>query len=290
MLESEYENRLEFFRQSILALPTTELKYHLFLLLTAIEQTNTQQTRDILAVSIDLTLQCQQFLILKQNSPELRNQIHLVNKRYDSLARLINKYDSNFVFYPHLLTIGCAILAIITGIFFAILGGVTGLATGIMNQQNPLKFFALGLLVGLCMGGAIGNRAPEYILETPLIRQLRFALRGLTENLRHLSTSKKSFHEYLDDVLEELLKKNFDGNQEKLEQFLQSRTSYQVATHPAQFVSKKLKGYVGQHAFIIIDIPNRKPFTLEFATSPSKTDKNQSNASRRKRLGKPSLK
>ncbi|KTD50324.1 hypothetical protein Lqui_1649 [Legionella quinlivanii] len=269
MLPSEYKQKLEEFRKHIFALPTTELKYHLFLLLAAIEPINTPQTRDILVLSIDLTAQCKDFLNPRQRADELQEQIELVNIKYGRLVKLIDKYNSSFVLYPHLLTIGSALLAITLGLFFAILGGITGVVQGIINQQNPLKYFALGTFVGLCLGGAIGNRTPEYLLEEPLFRKLKLVLDGLNLNLNQLTSSRKTIHDYLNEVLEDLLVNYFDNDKEKLNHFLNSPASYTAGSHPAEFVSEHLRGYVGQHALIAVKIADKPPFALEFAISPS---------------------
>jgi hypothetical protein len=244
------------------------------LTLNSIKKENTEKNQRILAELARLAQTLNEFLN-SENRDRSEHLLAQINQHYENLCTQSQVSTFSIEVGYALINLGSVILATITGILGAFIGGVAGLFRGIATLNNPLAYFADGLITGLSLGAAMGFRAPKKLLKDELTRQLRFctdALARCLETMQNEMVKPISFYE--ERIKARLLIDCFAGNQPDLQAFLEAEgLTYQIATVSAQFLSENLEGYLGQHARIIIPLPNQEhPTLLEFTSDSDEID------------------
>lgn len=270
MLVSEYNENIVQFHNKIMGLPTSDLKYYLYLLLFSINKVNTEYTRSVLECALEFT-DCYQDLFLKKENPEaLIDQIYYLNKRFEELATTAGTNTNMVRINQAILNIGGSIAGVAFGIVGGVIGGISGFARGLWNQEALWEYSWTGTFVGWFIGAAIGYRSPKKFLKDPLFRQVKFALDGLDGAVDRTKTIEDLTQTYYkEQAYQNLLTEYFDNDTNKLDEYLNSdEVEYEIGTFGAEFVSPRLAGSLGHHAFIRVPI-NGKYLGMEFTPSPS---------------------
>lgn len=255
---------------------SAECKYyflHLYENISNLEKTtpNIERTVDLL-------------ILLIQNINNLKN----VNLSSDSKTRLIQDISEHYnalvsetgsggIFYKSKQTL-IGLGGIILGIFSALLGGTVGCLTlgikDIANFRIPTGAF-VGLLTGLFIGFIIGYRIPNTLFKDTETRIIQHSVRNLANTFESLFTSSEK--NYLELIKKEILEENFQGNQDKYNDFLVTKHKYEILGVKTIFFSTKLQGFLGHHNFIKFSINNTgNPKVIEVgATSANETNFSQ---------------
>lgn len=270
MLVSEYNDYLLQLHDKIMDLPTSDLKYHLYLLLFSINEINTDYTRSILECALEFTDSFHNFLVKKKDSGELIDQLYYLNMRFGELATTAGTNTNMVLINQTILNIGGSIAGVACGIVGGVIGGISGFARGLWNQEALWEYSWTGTFIGGAIGAAIGFRSPKKILKDPLFRQVKFALDGMNEALdRAQNMDGLTLSDYKEQAYQTLLSEFFENDTGKLNEYLNSeKVDYEIGTLGAEFVSPRLAGSLGHHAFIRIPI-NGKWLGIEFSPSPS---------------------
>ena len=254
-----YHLEVQTCRDEIKKVPVGEMKYYLILLLNSIQDIETERTRLVLQ---KLTTLCQGI----QTMATEEINVEAVMESYQDLVA-VAKTDTLGVQVGYaLLNVGGAILALMGGFLGALTGGVAGLGRSIWNIENPLSHLKVGTIMGFSLGAAFGFRAPKKLFKNELTRQLKFCLNSL--------------HECLDNMQRELVKplsiyeaqvkmKYFKDDEFLFNEFrMEKKVSYTIASVQANFIDRKLEGYIGHHAFIKIAIDNNVHL-IELSSTPT---------------------
>lgn len=271
MLPAEYNKNLLNFHNKIMRLPTSELKYSLYLLLLSLNNQNTEYTRAVLESAMKFTDALYYFL-KKSREQEKILSLYFLNNRLENLIKVAGTNTTSIAVKQSVLNIGGSIASIGIGIIGAIIGGFCGLAKGLWNKELPFKYSLVGLVAGFCAGAAIGFRGPKRLCKDPEFRKVKFAMDKLNDASNRVETYEMQREEFETKAYEKLLE-CFEGNVIRLDAFLnEDKFEYEIATFGAEFISPKLRGSIGHHVFIRIPI-NGKFLGIEFATSPSEIEK-----------------
>ncbi|MBL7478861.1 hypothetical protein [Legionella bononiensis] len=258
--------------ESINSLPLCEAKYYLWLTVKTLQNEETELNYLLLKELVRFSTSLSN-LIQNMNDPEhIEQLISNTMHTYNQMVSLSQTRTLNIQLAYYIINIGSTFLAILTGIIGGLIGGVAGLARGVWNLGNPLSYFLLGILTGFLIGAAIGFRLPKKILMDDLTRKLKFCMDGIGECLQSIDRQMiKPTAEYEHKVKTMLLEQYFDGNEELYQLFISQNTiKYTITTFSALFVGTTLKGYLGNHACIIIKIDeDKKPILIEFTNGPS---------------------
>ena len=270
MTESEYKDKLLKFHHKIMALPATDMKYHLYLLLVSLNTDNTEYTRNILECALEFT-DCMYDFFHKENmDDQLFFQIHYLYKSFDDLINVAGTNTEMLITTDAIQNLGGSIVGFATGIVGGFVGGISGITRGIWNQERLWEYSWTGVFVGAFLGAAIGFRSPPKLLRDPLFQQVKYALDGVSETFERMQNDKDiTLDSYLEKAYEILLKDYFDNDKTSLDDYMdKERVEYEIGTWGAEFVSPILAGSVGHHAFIRVPI-NGKYHGMEFTPSPS---------------------
>ncbi|KTD51013.1 hypothetical protein [Legionella quateirensis] len=258
--------------ESINSLPLCEAKYYLWLIVKSLQNKETELNylflKELNRLSSSLGNLIQQIDDPEQIKQQIINTMH----HFNHMVNLSQTRTLNIQIAYLIINVGSTCLAILTGIIGGLIGGVAGLARGLWNFGNPLSYFLLGILTGFLIGAAIGFRLPKKILMDDLTRKLKFCMDGIGECIQSIERQMiKPLAVYQDKVKNMLLEQYFDGNEELYQRFIsQSTLKYTILTFSALFVGTTLKGYLGNHACIIINIDeNKTPIQIEFTNGPS---------------------
>ena len=258
--------------EGINSLPLCEAKYYLWLTVKSLQNEETELNYLLLKELNRLSVSLGN-LIQQMNDPEqIQQQLVNIMHHYNHMVNLSQTRTLNIQLAYLFINIGSTFLAIVTGVIGGLIGGVAGLARGLWNLGNPLSYFLLGILTGFLIGAAIGFRLPKKILMDDLTRKLKFCMDGIGECLNSIERQMiKPLDVYVHKVKTMLLEQYFDGNEELYQLFIsQSTIKYTITTFSALFVGTTLKGYLGNHACIIIKIDEDKnPILIEFTNGPS---------------------
>ncbi|ASQ46484.1 hypothetical protein [Legionella clemsonensis] len=273
MNSTEYANTILVCSQKISRLPPGEIKYHLLLLINVLQNTPTAFTATFLK-EVEVFIESFNCLISMEFSatPELQKAFEKVLSHYQQLIVLAKIETFNARLIRGLLHLGASILALLLGVVGGLMGGIAGFARGMWHFHNPFSSFAIGLVTGMLLGATFGFRIPKKLFKDVLFRQLKFCLDGIHECVKEAQQNKLlSFTSYKEKVKQRLLNDHFKNEKVALNNFLQNpNVSYEINTLRARFISPSLEGYLGQHAFIKININDQSPpRTIEFATAPS---------------------
>lgn len=269
MLESEYKKNINAFHNKIMELPAGDIKYHLYLLLVALNDENSEYTRFILEGAIEFTESLYDFFYKKNEDEKLFIQLYFLNKNFETLINLAGT-NSEFVMVEQaLLNVGGSFSGLACGVVGGFVGGVCGFARGLWNK-NIWEYSWTGVVTGGFIGSAIGFRTPKRLYKDPVFRQLKYALDGLTESFQRVDAKTQLiFDEYKKKAYAYILKKYFRGDENAFEDYLLSKEAqYEICTQGALFLSPVLAGSVGHHGYIRIPI-NDRYLGIEFSPSPS---------------------
>jgi hypothetical protein len=287
MLASEYNDNIVQFHNKIMGLPTSDLKYPLYLLLFSINKVNTEYTRSVLECALEFTDCYLDFLLNKNDPDEVILRLYYLNKRFEELANTAGTNTNIVLIKQAVLNIGGGIAGVACGVVGGVIGGISGFARGLWNQEALWEYSWTGTVIGLFIGAAIGFRSPKKLLKDPLFRQVKFALDGLevavdrTQNIEDFTQD-----DYNKQADQHLLTEYFDNDTSKLDEYLNSdEVEYEIGTFGAEFVSPRMAGSLGHHAFIRIPI-NGKYLGIEFTPSPSDYTKTPIQSELRKVSGK----
>lgn len=253
-----------------MSLPTSDLKYHLYLLLVAVSTDNTDYTRDILECALEFTDCFHDFFLKKDIDEQLFIQMYYLNKAFDDLVNASGTNTDLVLISQSMLALGGSVSGFLCGIVGGFAGGISGFARGLWNQNNLLEYSWTGTFVGVFIGAAVGFRTPQKLIHTPLFRQVKVAMDGLKDTFNQTRDNNvPDLHGYIDKARQILLTDYFDNNVNNLNDCLNSdNVEYEIGTWGAEFVSPILAGSVGHHGFIRV-LLNNKYFGMEFTPSPS---------------------
>lgn len=265
-----YSFYLKQFREKIMALPISDVKYDLYLLWLGLNNANNPYTQGILEKAILFADSFHQF-----HTGEQQEAAPLLPAMKNCLQDLItaaetSSYES--VIEHQLLNLAGLPLGLGLGIAGAVSGLCGGMLRAIWHWDNPLDYSLRGFCLGFCIGAAIGNRSPHLLMD-PVFRQIKFPLDNLENSCdRALEMVGKVRNQYVDDAIDWLLE-YFDDDVAAFEAFIsQEEITYDIVSRPAEFTSKTFRGYVGQHVMIKMLINNQYlvlEFTLDPANNPS---------------------
>ncbi|WP_238584701.1 hypothetical protein [Legionella moravica] len=284
----------------ILALPASEIKYYLYILLESIKDKNCGITRSFLVELISLVEALHQ--LHETNEPDSTNSdiesrsldlLETINNHLDQLQHIAGTHTFPAQTKIVLLHITGVFAGVTLGIIGGFVGALIGLARGVWNYK-PFIGMLSGAFVGNVIAGAFGFRTPKKIFKDSLIRQFKFGLDGLDECLEHIKkeyvptlfAQKKAqpFSYYLKEVEEEI-KTLFDTD-EDFEEFLEQQVEYRINTFLASFIGVSLlHGCVGHHAYIKMDIKNSE-YLIELSPEPADTSEEPAQSESRTVRGK----
>ncbi|RMX05428.1 hypothetical protein EAW55_01900 [Legionella jordanis] len=270
MKREEYKQNIAICMERIASLPASEIKYHLARLIHCLQETNNDFSRKFLNDSLDLVAALNEVMGVGLTSQKMVRQAYAkVMLKYRRLCHLaaLDRIHNKIVHY--LLLLGSSLVAFISGTLGGLIGSFAGLARGIWNLDNPFSSFALGLTAGILLGGIIGFRLPQKLLNNELIKQLRLCLEGIDECITLLKEGRiQPFSYYREQVKTKLLEDYFAKDMDAFEEFLQrTDVNYEVCTMYAQFLSPRFERFLGHHAFIKINLQvDREPMFIEFST------------------------
>lgn len=255
---------------TITEIPISEIKYYLLLTLNSIKKADANKYQDFLRELTQLSRQLSLFLRPKNTtiSPILLTEM---NQSYQKLCEFSKANTTLIAVEYALLNLGSTLVSVFTGVLGGVIGSVAGLTRSIWELSNPLSYIKDGAITGFAFGAAIGFRAPKKLFKEELTRQLKFCIDRLEECLLDMQEEgAKPLSYYKKQVKMRLLNECFNGDKTSYKNFLQEMQTFQIATLSAQFISKNLEGYLGQHACIILSLPNReKPELIEFSLGES---------------------
>ncbi|CEK10181.1 hypothetical protein [Legionella hackeliae] len=270
MQSAEYANTINICTQKITDLPYNEIKYHLFLMLNTLKNKQTEFTQQFLQKIEEFIDNLGKLMQAKLPTElEVQQTLEQVFLQYQQLTNLAKIDAIEAKITRFLINLGAVILAFILGIAGGLIGGISGFVRGLWNFTNPLASFAIGVVTGAFLGGAIGFRLPKKLFKEELFRQLKCCLDGIHECIETMQKTH-SFAVYKEQVRQKLLSDYFYGDEASFQRFLQNNVSYKINTLRARFLSPSLEGYLGQHAFMTLTIDeNTPPLTIEFSTAPT---------------------
>ena len=274
MIDSDnYLNHIDLAYQQISSLSSGEIKYYLYLLVTAIKDKNNLQTQQFLTQLFSLLETLKSLHNLKSfDEPEFNDLFKKVREHYTALGKLAETNQFSAELKVYLLNAAGATLALVFGLMGGIIGGLFGLARGIWNY-HPFRGPVVGIFAGMLMGAILGYRLPKKLFKDEMQRQLKFGLDGADSCFNEmqkevLSKSKvRPIFEYRDEVEAEI--RALFESEEEYKQFLDSKVNYLINTLAATFIGDPmLAGYVGHHTYIKINIKAAQ-YLVEFAPEPS---------------------
>lgn len=262
--------------QKISELPQSEVKYYLFLLVNSIknkkDSLGKKYIEDFLSTLDAFILNFNQ-LLRHDNEDNVNEVLEELTKNYQQLTKIAKTNNLGTHILYGLIQVGAAVSAFLLGITGALIGGVSGLARGFWNMQNPLSHLATGLFIGFMIGSMIGFRAPKKLFKNELTRQLKFCLDGVHECITNLQAETcLPFSHFKEEVAREIKEKYFANDDERYVDFLnQKDVEFEILTLKAQFAAgNRLEGYLGHHALIAISaFDAENPIQMEFAPKSS---------------------
>lgn len=258
----EYDKSLGIFHDTIMRIPSSDLKYHLYLLLVSLTNINTEYTRAVLDKAQKLSdyLACP----LKKDKDEAVLALY-----FEGLVNTAGINNNKTIIIQGIINICGAVLGFASGLLGSLIGGICGFARGVSKRDSLWEYLWTGLVVGGFLGAAIGFRSPNKLLNNPLFNQIKSALNGLVNTYVRLHARDELKLGYEEKAYSILLKDYFYNNKIELDNYLNtSEVSYEIATFGAEFISQKLAGSIGHHFFIKIPIKD-KFFGIELSLSPS---------------------
>lgn len=237
-------------QQKINETPTAEIKYHLLLLLSALNEKKVDKG--------DFVDEIEQFVIkinlmlkkINEAQSLEESEIEALNKSYQTLLKLSQTNTLGVRVGYALLNVIGVVAAIIFGVIGALVGGVAGFARGIWNLSNPFKSTGIGVIMGVALGGIIGFRAPKKLVKDEYIRRLKYSLDGIGDRI------KNTLNQPLASFEASVVENYFGGNRESFEKFKNlPQVDFSIDTLKATFISPTLEGYLGHHALIKIENP-----------------------------------
>jgi hypothetical protein len=264
-------------------IPANEIKYYLLLLLKTIEEGD--QNKLFMADLLGITQALTQFLKAK-SIKESERLLEEISAAYQSLRNNSKTNSCTLQFGYALINLGSILVAFLGGIIGGLVGATAGLMRAFYTLNNPVVFFADGLITGLTFGAAIGFRAPKKLLKDEFTRRLKLCLdkiENCVENLKKESIPPLSHYE--NQVKARLLQNCFGNNEEAYQVFLASEQEFEISTVAASFLSQQLNGYLGHHARIRIKLPGQsQPEIIEYAPKTNKIDNRPSSQSEKRRV------
>lgn len=187
--------------------------------------------------------------------------MYFLNRQYEVLIASAGTNTEGVIITQAVLNPGGSVCGLAGGF----IGGVSGFARCLWNQNHVAEYTWTGIFAGFFLGAAIGFRTPPKLIQTPLFRQVKFALDGLSEALERAQDNEApNFSVYLEKAYQILFTDYFDNDKDSLDAYLNGDDlEYETGTWGAQFVSPLLAGSVGHHAFIRIPC-NGKFFGIEY--------------------------
>lgn len=240
-------------QQKIIETPIAEIKYHLLLLLSALNEKK--------VVDCEFVEELEQFVqqindILRAiNSAQSleESQMTALNVRYQTLLNLSKTNTIGVKVGYALLNVIGALAAVIFGVIGGLIGGVVGFARGVWNLSNPLKSAGIGVIMGLALGGIIGFRAPKKLAKDEHLRRLKHTLDGIGECIKN---TQNQMNQPLASFESQVIEKYFGGHKDNFEKFKGLKEAkFSIDTLKATFISPTLEGYLGHHALIKIEHP-----------------------------------
>lgn len=265
-------------RSIINELPTAEIKYHLLLLMSALENHHMESGPFI--KELELFINDVKLLMVTINvqisTEQLPVQFDAINARYQKLLNLSKTNTLAVKIGYALLHVIGAIAAVLSGLIGGLIGGIAGFSRGVWNATNLLKATGVGVVLGLALGGIIGFRSPKKIAKNEFIRQLKYSLDGICECI---VKTQAQINAPLSSYETLVINKYFSGDREKFDQFKSlDGLTYSVETIKATFISPSLENYLGHHSLIkiqhdLIEIKPEKGENTDVALLEFSTDK-----------------
>ncbi|MBL7481291.1 hypothetical protein [Legionella bononiensis] len=287
-------------RKRILDLPTSEIKYYLFILLETIKGTNREITRSFLAELMSL-IDVLHLLHERNNldrtdsqsASESNELLITISNHLEQLQRIAGTHTVPAQAKIVVLHITGVFAGVVLGIIGGFVGALIGLARGLWNYKPVIGMLA-GAFAGNFIAGAFGFRTPKKIFKDSLIRQFKFGLDGLDECLEHVQKEHspalfaankiQPFSFYHNEVEAEI--KTLFETDEDYNEFLEQEVKYEINTFLASFIGVSLlHGCVGHHAYIKINIKNSE-YLIELSPEPADTSEKPAQSETRSVMGK----
>jgi hypothetical protein len=288
-IDSAYQNSAH--------LPAAEIKYYLFLLVTAIKEKNDIKNQNFLAELLELISALQRLHEMSaqetHNTESLNALFNKIGNHFIQLGTIAETHNFTATVKNHLLNAAGVVFALVCGVVGGVIGGIAGFVRG-MWHLKPFTGFLVGLGMGILMGGLFGFRVPKKLCKNEMQRQIKFALDGVEGCLESIqkevsavsffSTKVKPFAVYLKEVEEEI--KALFSDEIEFKRFLDSEVDYEINSLVATFIGDSmLEGYVGHHSYIKINIKDAQ-YLIEFAPEPSDLSKMRSQTEKRVATGR----
>jgi hypothetical protein len=276
MAPSNYHEQLQLFHYKIRQLPTSDLKYPLYLLWLALHKHGaSNQAHNILDAAIAFIDSLQAFLdahSAQQSELLSLAEFLALQQQFKTLIDISGTNTTNVHLRQAALNLAGTVAAIGGSIVGGFIGGISGFVRGLwnMDQGFSLEYTWTGVLAGGFLGAALGFRVPKKMCKDPAFRQLKFA----NDALSHAFNRTRQGHDpalnsYKEKAYALLLAQYFDGRKARLDAFLATeQVSYDIVTKNNQFISPKLEGFLGHHSSIRIPIGDRY-FAIELTDAPS---------------------
>ena len=235
--------------EHVKALPPTEIKYYLTLLVASIKNDQTKGHLELLTSVDELTVQFNEYYTSTES------QETKLNKLMDKLNVLVAASHTNTLSHQVKKTL-LKVCSFVLGFVVGVSSGLIGMSIGVFSDWTILGNLHgayLGLFTGLSLGSYAGSRIINKAFQSDVERKLDFCVSGIEKVSKELP-DRLSQADYRANVKQQIMDDYCTGSTEDKEaqyqQFLHSEQSFQVATTTAQFVSKQLKGHLGHHFLI----------------------------------------
>jgi len=196
-----------------------------------------------------LQLKINEYIIFKQQN-EQKNSTLCEQKEAElklALKNAISHLGNNILKQLETVTFvtSCYTSAAICGA----MGGTAGLMAGFFSHKRPLIGAGPGLVAGVGVGSIVGYRMLKKAVKSASHERIQRAIRQLEVYCNEDVFIRNQ------NLIEENLKNKwlntyFDNDPKKFDVFLKEEHEYEILSSRAAFVSKQLKGYLGNHAFI----------------------------------------
>jgi uncharacterized membrane protein len=278
--------------QQIARLPAAEIKYYLFLLVTAIKEKNDIKNQTFLGELLNLIADLQRLYVMSaqdaHNAESLDKLFNKIWSHFIQLGTIAETHNFTEKVKNHLLNAAGVVLSLAFGVVGGVIGGIAGFVRGVWLLK-PLTGFLVGLGMGILMGGMLGFRCPKKLFKNEMQRQIKFGLDGVDRCMETMqkevssasffSAKEKPFSVYLKEVEEEI--KALFSDENEFKHFLDSEVEYVINSLVATFIGDPmLEGYVGHHSYIKINIKDAQ-YLIEFAPEPSDLSKARSQTEKR---------
>lgn len=273
-----FEQNINAAMEMINLIPASETKYYFFILINTLKSKNDLYSHKILDLTLQLidAISCvtpEQFRAFSEQEL-IENVYKPIFKSFESLKNISNTYNLSAKLGRAILNIATSVTAVLCGFAGAIIGGIAGFIRNIYPKFSIGSGFAIGFFAGLAFGATVGFRLPKKPFISDFKWRLRIGMDGIATCLNNLEDTLQnkhpSFSQYLEEVCDEF-KAEFPDNK-AFNEFLKNDCRYTINTYKATFVnSNQLKGYVGHHIYVKIDINNKQEI-IEYNTGVADTE------------------